>query len=108
MKYNMENQVFEWDDTKEALNRRKHGGITFEDAMQVFNDPFALSLQDRIEGGEQRWQTLGETHVLKLLVVAHTVRFDENCTEVIRIISARRADRKERRKYDEHRQKNAT
>lgn len=103
----MEHQVFEWDDAKEALNRRQHDGISFDEAMQVFSDPFALSEQDRIEGGEERWQTLGETHALKLLLVAHTVRFDDDDTEIIRIISARRPDRKERRKYHDYRQKNA-
>ena len=54
------------------------------------DDPDALSEQDRIEGGERRWQTLGLVDGLLLLLVAHTVHNDgEN--EVIRIISARRA-----------------
>jgi uncharacterized DUF497 family protein len=91
---------FEWDPAKAASNLRKHR-VSFELAIRVFADPFALVEQDRIEGGEQRWQTLGmiEDSVL-LLLVAHTVR-EEGDTEVIRIISARRAEPKERRRYEQ-------
>jgi uncharacterized DUF497 family protein len=49
---------FEWDPAKAVSNLRKHG-VSFEIAIRVFADPFALSEPDRIEGGEQRWQTLG-------------------------------------------------
>jgi len=49
---------FEWDSAKAAVNLRKHE-ISFDIALRVFADPFALSEQVRIEGGEQRWQTLG-------------------------------------------------
>jgi uncharacterized DUF497 family protein len=49
---------FEWDESKAKSNARKHG-VRFEDAMLVFADPFALVEQDRLEGGELRWQTLG-------------------------------------------------
>ena len=49
---------FEWDPAKANANERKHG-VTFETALHVFNDPDALVDHDRIEGGEQRWQTLG-------------------------------------------------
>ncbi|MDR0478920.1 MAG: BrnT family toxin [Burkholderiaceae bacterium] len=99
-------RYFEWDDHKAELNFRKHG-IRFDEAAEVFDDPFALIEQDRVEGGEQRWQTIGMTcESLLLLLVAHTVRFEEaddgQAVEVIRIISARRVDRKERRRY-EHR-----
>jgi len=48
---------FEWDPDKAASNLRKHR-VSFELAMRVFSDPFALSEQDRIEDGERRWQTL--------------------------------------------------
>jgi uncharacterized DUF497 family protein len=57
--------------------------------------------QDRIETGEYRWQTIGIVEGWLLLVVAHTFRDDENGSEVIRIISARRADRQERRLYEQ-------
>ena len=49
---------FEWDPAKAAVNLRKHG-ISFDVAVRVFADPFALTEQVRIEGGELRWQTLG-------------------------------------------------
>jgi hypothetical protein len=72
--------------------------------MLVFADPYALAGQDRVEGGEVRWQTLGLAGGIVMLLVAHTVR-DERGDETIRIISARRATRKERKRYDENRKK---
>lgn len=94
---------FEWDDAKARTNERKHG-VRFEDAMLVFADPFALVEQDRIEGGELRWQTLGLVGGVALLLVAHTVRSGPG-EEAIRIISARKATRKERQRYDQNRAK---
>lgn len=94
---------FEWDEAKARSNERKHG-VRFEDAMLVFADPYALTDQDRIEGGEFRWQTLGLVGGFVLLLVAHTVRTEDQ-DEIIRIISARKAVRKERLRYDENRQK---
>ena len=67
---------FEWDIAKERTNRRKHG-ITFQIARQVFDDPDALVEQDRVEDSELRWQTLGTVSGILLLLVAHTVDFDE-------------------------------
>lgn len=64
---------FEWDPDKAAANRRKHG-IGFDLASRVFADPLALSEQDRIEGGEVRWRTVGLVEGWLVLVVAHTVR----------------------------------
>jgi uncharacterized DUF497 family protein len=94
---------FEWDTAKAKSNARKHG-VRFEDAMLVFTDPYALVEQDRVEGGELRWQTLGLVGGVVLLLVAHTVR-NEQGDEIIRLISARRAIRKERQRYDENRKK---
>lgn len=94
---------FEWDLAKAAINLRKHA-ISFDIALRVFADPFALTEQIRIEDGEQRWQTLGIVEGYLLLVVAHTVRDDKEDgqpIEIIRIISARAADRKERRRYEQ-------
>jgi uncharacterized protein len=94
---------FEWDETKNRTNQRTHG-VSFEVAAQVFLDPLHVSTQDRIENGERRWQTFGLTAGFALLVVAHTTtEYDEfgQVVEVVRIISARRADRKERRRYEE-------
>ena len=92
-------QYFEWDDKKAEINCRKHG-IRFEEAALVFDDPLCVSEQDRVEGGEQRWQTIGMIGDCLLLLVAHTVRFEDEDIEIVRIISARRADRKERRRYE--------
>ncbi|WP_430912366.1 BrnT family toxin [Methylobacterium sp. sgz302541] len=94
---------FEWDPAKAAANERKHG-ITFDLALRVFADPFLLMIQDRVEDGEQRWQTLGSASGYVLLLVVHTLREtveDGEDMEVIRIISARKADRSERRRYEE-------
>lgn len=97
---------FEWDAAKAATNLRKHR-VSFELAARVFADPLAWSHQDRVEGGEQRWQTIGMVDGALLLLVAHTVRDDESDAaaesepgEVIRIISARTATRKEKRNYE--------
>jgi len=89
---------FEWDEAKSRSNRRKHG-VSFEEASQVFRDPLHVSVPDRVENGEQRWQTLGLSGDFALLLVAHTV-WEEGDTDVIRIISARRASRSERRRYE--------
>lgn len=91
-------QVFEWDQDKAKINLRKHG-IRFEDAARVFDDPLAVSTQDKIVNGEYRWKTLGIVENCVLLVVAHTVQATKD-TEIIRIISARRAEPKERRNYE--------
>ena len=80
---------FEWDPEK----------------ARSFSDPDALSEGDRVEGGERLWQTLGLADGVLLLLVAHTVANDGH-DEIIRIISARRADRKERKRYEKERQKN--
>ena len=90
---------FEWDANKAASNKRKHG-ISFETATRVFADPARLEIQDRWQGGEERWQTIGMVDGQVLLLVAHTIR-DEAGTEVIRIISARRAEKSERRIYED-------
>ena len=76
---------------------------SFSVATRVFSDPFAMVEQDRIEAGEYRWQTLGLVEGHLLLLVAHTVWDDEGGVEVIRIISARRADRTERKRYEQNR-----
>ncbi|MDN8601083.1 BrnT family toxin [Citrobacter sp. S2-9] len=89
---------YEWDANKARSNQIKHG-IRFEDAVLVFDDPRHLARQDRIENGERRWQTLGLVHGIIVILVAHTVRFESGC-EVMRIISARKADSKERNRYE--------
>jgi uncharacterized DUF497 family protein len=92
---------FEWDPAKAKSNAKKHQ-VSFEIALRVFADPFALVEQDRIENGEHRWRTLGIAGHYLLLLVAHTVHDNEGGIEVIRIISARRATMKERKRYEEN------
>jgi len=93
---------FEWDAVKAASNLSKHK-VSFETATRVFADPFLLTQQDRIENGEQRWQSIGMVDGQVVLLVAHTVGEDDDGIEVLRIISARRADPKERKRYEKNR-----
>ena len=90
---------FEWDEAKNAANWRKHG-IRFEEAVHVFKDPLHRSFVERIENGEQRWQTYGMIGTVVLVMIAHTVR-DEGDNDVVRLISARYATRKERKRYEQ-------
>jgi uncharacterized protein len=62
---------YTWDENKNRTNQRKHG-VSFEVAARVFLDPLHVSIQDRMEGGEHRWQTFGLARGVPLLVVAHT------------------------------------
>jgi len=71
--------------------------------VRAFADPFALVEQDRFENGEFRWQTVGLVEGRLLILVAHTIHDDEDGDEIIRIISARRAEPIERRRYDQNR-----
>jgi uncharacterized DUF497 family protein len=89
---------FEWDSAKAQSNLRKNQ-ISFEDAVRVFLDPDRLEAFDvRQADGEDRWITIGLVEPA-LLVVVYTVRGEEG--EVIRLISARRADKDERAQYRE-------
>ena len=90
-----------WDQNKNQTNQIKHK-ISFEVASLVFEDPFQINVMDRIENGEERWQTLGMVGNVLLLLVAHTFAEHED-EEVVRIISARKATRKERQKYEKDR-----
>ena len=92
---------FAWDPVKAKSNIKKHR-VSFELAARVFADPFARTEHDRFENGERRWRTLGIVEGHLLLLVAHTHKDDEDGTEVIRIISARRAESKERKCYEEN------
>lgn len=92
---------FDWDPAKAASNLRKHG-VSFEEAARVFSDPFAFTQADRVEGGELRWLTIGLVGSTVLLAVAHADHEEDDngdTIEIIRIISARRAGRAERRRY---------
>jgi len=100
----MTTQRFEWDPVKAESNQRKHG-ISFETAIRAFADPFVLIMPDRIEDGEQRWHAIGIVDGHSMLLVVHTAWDDDDeaddVSEVIRVISARKADRKERQRYED-------
>ena len=90
--------MFEWDARKAAVNRAKHG-VSFEEAGTVFGDPNGLDGPDlRHSARESRFLRLGRAATGRMLVVAYTVRRSDN-DESVRIISARRASRKERAAY---------
>lgn len=88
---------FEWDENKNKKNIQKHK-IDFSDAVFVFTDPFALSIPDNQHSeSEERWVTLGKNLKENVLVVVHTFRHND----VIRIISARKATKREQKTYRE-------
>ena len=90
---------FEWDPEKNQTNPTKHNGLDFETAARVFDDPNVVLMHDRIIEGEQRWHAIGAVSAALLLVV-HVYREDDgNGEEIIRIISAREANQRERRIY---------
>ena len=92
---------FAWNKEKSISNLQKYG-VSFEEAKEVFEDPFHISkLDHRFDYFEERWITLGSTSKDKILVVANMF-FDDNGEEIIRIISARKANRKERKFYEQH------
>ena len=93
----MSDLTFEWDNRKNVANRRKHG-VSFEEAQTVFYDDRAVLREDPDdEQEEDRFLLLGLSAGLKTLVVCHCYR---EADDVIRIISARKAHREERRDYD--------
>ncbi|HEX7172581.1 MAG TPA: BrnT family toxin [Candidatus Limnocylindria bacterium] len=87
---------FEWDQRKAERNRRKHG-ITFEEAVSVFADPNELTIDDPDHSiGEDRFVTVGQSVLARLLVVGYTERESK-----IRLILARWATWPERFDYEE-------
>lgn len=92
--YNWCVMELEWDAEKAALNLKKHG-VAFEDAALVFHDTQRLEAYDDREGyGEDRWVTIGYADAA-LLFVVYAVRYKDT----IRLISARKANEQERKKY---------
>ncbi|MEA5554386.1 BrnT family toxin [Anabaena cylindrica UHCC 0172] len=87
---------FEWNPNKAELNFEKHG-VSFQEAATTFNDPLSVTFPDPDHSiGESRYVIIGISRFGQILVVAHTDRGDK-----IRIISARKATRKERKFYEE-------
>ena len=93
--------TFEWDPVKARENLRKHA-ISFERAAELFLDPLAVSVLDQEHSeAEERWVTIGRDTHGRVLVLVHT--FTEVAAEEwkIRIISARKATKRETRQYEE-------
>lgn len=89
---------FDWDPRKAAGSLRKHG-VSFDEAQTVFADEHGLLIDDPEHSAqEDRFILLGVSTSTRMLVVVHCYRTDD---QVIRIISARKADRSERRQYEE-------
>ncbi len=88
---------FEWDESKERANIKKHG-VGFDEAGRVFSDPHVIIREDRVVEGEERLHAIG--YVDRVLLVVHTVR-EEGLSALIRIISARKATPAERKLYEE-------
>ncbi len=91
---------FEWDERKNKTNKKKHG-VSFEEASEIFDDPFHLAILDkRFDYFDERWITIGITKKGKVIVAGHLYFFTENGEEVTRIISARMATKNERHQYE--------
>jgi len=84
----------QYDPSKAELNARKHG-VSFDEATSVLFDPMGLSFEDNDSENEHRWVLLGMSSKDRLLVVVYIFRDDE----IIRLISARKATRKEVKQY---------
>ena len=91
--------IYEWNEEKNKLNIAKHG-ISFEEAKEVFEDPFQIAkLDKRFSYFEERWVTVGSTKKYQILVVANLF-FTDDGEEIIRIVSARKANKSERESYE--------
>ena len=92
--------TFEWDEKKADENLRKHG-VSFDEAKTVFNDPFSVTIYDPDHSSdEQRYVDIGLSLKGRLIVVSYSER-----GERIRLISSRKATRKEQRDYEERKEK---
>jgi len=87
---------FDWDPAKGDANLKKHG-IGFDDAKHIFDGPILTWVDDRQDYGETRYISIGALSPIAVLVVVHTERNGKT-----RLISARKANRQERKRYDGH------
>ena len=92
----MQEEKFVWDDDKHIINKRKHG-VSFEEAGSVFDDEYAIYFEDDAHShDEDRFLIIGVSKFERLLLVCHCYREDDT---VIRIISARKANKAETKEY---------
>lgn len=91
----MKTTEFEWDDEKAQSNLKKHG-VSFDEAATIFNDPRIATISDPDHSeDEDRYISIGRSVIMRLLSVIHTFR-----KERIRLISARKATRAEKKNYE--------
>lgn len=86
-------EKFEWDEVKNKKNQEKHG-IRFEDILEVFDYPMLTRVDDRYDYGEVRYIGIGKNQIAVFFTIVYTKREAR-----IRIISARKANKKERKMY---------
>ena len=92
----MEEIIFEWDENKNEINKKKHG-LSFETAKEVFYDDDSIVFDDPDHSvGEERFLIIGMTVSSKICIVSHCYRDSDN---VIRLISAREATKREKQTY---------
>jgi uncharacterized protein len=89
---------FDWDRKKATKNLSKHR-ISFFEASEVFRDPLAIKLLDDDEDDEERWVIIGQVRGLRIVVVSHTWKEDDD-NIYVRIISARKATTHEIKQYE--------
>jgi uncharacterized DUF497 family protein len=87
--------LFEWDEDKNRANIQKHK-IDFADIPAIFNGPMLVELDEREDYGEERWIGIGFLRDIVVVVV-----FTERRQDTIRIISARKASKHERKRYEQ-------
>ena len=90
----MKNSEFEWDDEKATSNLKKHG-VSFEEGATIFNDPKIATISDPDHSEDEERFIIGMSVIRRLLTVIHTYR-----TERIRLISARKATKAEKKNYE--------
>jgi len=89
--------LFEWDTKKAAINQKVHG-VSFDEASTAFKDTLSLTIYDPLHSkDEHRFILIGNSHKNRLLVIVHTERSGR-----VRIISARKAKKNERKQYEEN------
>jgi uncharacterized DUF497 family protein len=92
----MQKNEFEWDDEKAESNLKKHK-VGFEEAATIFNDPNITTISDPDHSEkEERYISIGKSFIMRILAVVHTYR-----KERIRLISARKATKVEKKKYED-------
>lgn len=93
----MENSEFQWDEEKAKSNLKKHG-VSFEEGATIFNDPMIATISDPDHSeDEERFISIGMSMIRRLLTVIHTYR-----KERIRLVSARKATKAEKKNYENH------